>query len=262
MRLAIFSDVHGNLIALETVLEDIEANAPYDYIIFGGDAGSGGPHVHECIERIRTIPGILGVYGNADERFVREVEIPDYILENPTWLSMWDEANSWANARATPEDVAYLASLPYELRLSPTNSPGDDLLIVHASPLAVTKGIYPSEADQLEYAGKILQTDDTARERLAGTTAKYVAFGHLHIPFVRKIDDVMLINFSSVSRPEIQSDWHAKWAILTFADGQWQVEHRRVAYDYEAALRACEDSGLPFIEEEAGFLIALHTRTA
>lgn len=262
MRLAIFSDVHGNLIALNAVLADIEANGPYDHIIFGGDAGSGGPHVHECIERVRTIPDIIGVYGNSDERMVREVEIPDYILENPTWLAMWDEANRWANARTTPEDVAYLASLPYDLRLSPTGNPDDDLLIVHASPLGVTRGIYPPEADQLEYAGKILQTDDEARQRLADTTAKYVAFGHLHIPFVRKIDDVTLINFSSVSRPEIQSDWQAKWALLTFDDGQWQVEHRRVSYDHEAALRACEESGLPFVEEEAGFLIALRAKTA
>ena len=262
MRLAIFSDVHGNLIALEAVLDDIAANGPYDHIIFGGDAGSGGPQVHETIERIRNIPGLLAVYGNADERLVRDVDIPDYILENPTWLSMWGEVNEWARAHTTPEDVTYLASLPYDLRLSPTDNPADDLLIVHASPLGVTRGIYPPEAEQLEYWGKILQTDDIVRERLAGTTARNVAFGHLHIPFVRYVDDVMLINFSSVSRPEIQSDWRAKWTILTFTDGRWQVQHRRVAYDHQAALRACVEARLPFIEEEAGFLVDLNSRTA
>jgi predicted phosphodiesterase len=261
MRLAIFSDVHGNLIALEAVLADIEATGPFEQIVFGGDAGSGGPHVHECIERIRKIPNILAVYGNADERLVREIEIPDYILENPTWLAMWDEANAWARARTTSEDIAYLAALPYELRLSPTGDPADDLLIVHASPLSVTKGIYPPEAEQLKIWGEVVQSDQVALERLNGTTAGYIALGHFHIPSVRYINDVMLINVSSVSRPEIRADWQAKWAILTFIDGRWQVEHRRVSYDHQAALRACEEAGLPFIEEEASFLLALRRKS-
>jgi hypothetical protein len=144
--------------------------------------------------------------------------------------------------------------MPFELRLSLTDDEADDLLVVHANPKDVQRPIFPNEDAQQAKAGRIIQPDAKLSELLDGVTAKTIAFGHLHMPNVREVDGYQLVNISSASMPH-DDDWRAKYAILTFADGQWSVARRYVEYDVATMKRELLASGLPMAEEYAERLL-------
>uniref|UniRef100_UPI0035B42C1A metallophosphoesterase family protein n=1 Tax=Promineifilum sp. TaxID=2664178 RepID=UPI0035B42C1A len=124
---------------------------------------------------------------------------------------------------------------------------GDDLLIVHANPTDVNQIIYPSEVDQLARYGEIRQSDAALEPLVMGAKARTVAFGHLHVPNVRVWRRRLLVNVSSVSMPG-DSDPRAKYALLTWMNGRWMAEHRRVevgAAGLIAAFRAARPPHWP-----------------
>lgn len=217
MRIAIFSDVHGNLSGLEAVLADIERQA-VDLAVFAGDLCLFGPRPAECARLIRErrLPAVLG---NTDA-WVAGIPGPE---KHQSTLE-------WTRIRFSPDERAWLGDLPFSLRVSPTASAADDLLIVHANPRNVDDIIFPSEADQQDRWGKVRQRDAELQPLFAGVRAAVVAYGHLHIPGVRPWGQLTLVNVSSVSMPG-DEDGRAKYALLAWGDGQWRVTHHRVNYD-------------------------------
>jgi len=117
MRVAIFSDVHGNLSALEIVLADIERQAP-DLIVFAGDLCLFGPRPAECLRLVleRQLPSVIG---NTDAWLADTSQPP---ARHP-------EAIEWTRDQLSPDELARLGRLPFALRVSPTARAGDDLLI-------------------------------------------------------------------------------------------------------------------------------------
>ncbi len=217
MRIAIFSDVHGNLTALEAVLADI-ALQNVDQIVFAGDLCLVGPRPATCLRRVRAA-NISSIYGNTDDWILGRQQPPAHLVDLAEWtLAQLDEG-----------ERVWLDGLPFSERISPTGKVKDDLLVVHANPIDVNQLIFPSEEEQLMRYGRIRQTDNDLLPLLTGLTAKTVAFGHLHIPSQRKINDIQLINVSSVNMPG-DGDPRAKYGLFSWNGRQWDFTRRFVNY--------------------------------
>lgn len=204
MRVAVFSDVHGNAVALEAVLAEIARLAP-DRVVCGGDLALGGPEPQAATARVRDL-GVPCVRGNTDE-----------------WVGAGappaaDALVAWTQAALDDASRRYLAGLPLEYRL-------DDLVVVHATPWS-TSDVVPRGADAA-LLGRML------REARAAA----VAYGHIHIAWMgRTADGGLVVNAGSVGFP-FDGDPRAGFALLERGPGGWTAEVHRVAYDVDRAVR-------------------------
>jgi putative phosphoesterase len=221
MRTAIVSDIHGNRRAFQAVLADLREVAP-DLIVHGGDLSFGGAHPAEIIDLVREL-GWPGVRGNTDEVFwVTEpltkmaanpklASLAAALLEMipPTRASIGEERLQWL--RSLPESYAHevftlVHASPGDLWRSPMASAGDEELQATYGPL-----------------GK-----------------ENVVYGHIHVPFVRKLPGMTVANSGSVSQ-SYDGDRRASYLL---ADGK-NVTIRRVEYDVESEAKDLLQSGLP-----------------
>ena len=243
MRIAIFSDVHGNLSALEAVLADIDRQDA-DLVLFAGDLCLFGPRPAECLRLVRAqrMPSVIG---NTDDWLAGRGKPPERHREQI----------AWTNAQLITDEQAWLGRLPFGLRILPTGNTADDLLIVHANPHNLIDLLFPSEAEQVAHWGQARQSDADLGPLLAGVDAAAIAYGHLHIPGVREWAGLTLINVSSVSMPG-DEDGRAKFAILEWRGDRWGVVHQRVKYDTDAESAAFRASQPPGWEQAVAALDA------
>ena len=208
--LALIYDVHGNLPALEAVLEDATDRVT-GYVI-GGDVALFGAWPLETVERLRGLENARWLRGNG-ERWTAE---PDAAPENEV-IQAAIEACRAALGEAT---VADLARLPQSVALDELGARA-----WHASPVSDVRSFFPEPAD------------DEA-ELLAGVSESRLVFGHTHLQFRRTATGpggaVELVNPGSVGMP-LDGDPRAAYALL-HPDGT--VEPRRVAYDHAASAAA------------------------
>jgi predicted phosphodiesterase len=198
--LGVLYDVHGNLPALEAVLEDaVDAGA--DRWLLGGDYALFGGWPAETVERLHALERAIWIRGNG-ERWTAE---PGAAPDN----EVVPGAVAAARAALGDELVRDLGSLPFDAELD------DGALAVHGSPASDVRSFPPSPG-----------VDDG--ELLAGVKAWRLIFGHTHVPFVRKAGPVELLNPGSVGMP-FDGDPRASYALIG-ADGR--IELRRVEYDY------------------------------
>jgi predicted phosphodiesterase len=249
MRLAFLSDIHGNPIALDAVLDDVQAQGGVDEYWVLGDLVAIGYDPVGVLERIDALPSCRVLRGNT-ERYVLTGERPPPTEEQmllapellPTfvevtrsfaWTSGYLAATGWLN---------WLAGLPAELRAELPD--GTRLLAVHSTPRADDgRGL----RDRM--------TDAELRENLEECAADVVLAGHTHGPFDRDLGSVRVVNLGSVSNP-ITDDLRASYVIISADRDGYQVEHRRVAYDYTAVIEATERSHHP----STGFLLSFFTK--
>ncbi|HEY6056967.1 MAG TPA: metallophosphoesterase family protein [Candidatus Limnocylindrales bacterium] len=231
-RIAVFSDVHGNVLALEAVRRAIEAARP-DAILVAGDHVLNGPEPAAAIDSIRELEaaGALVIQGNTDIA----VADFDYGAAFP-WLTEGvpeaiHAAAEWAHETIGAERVDWLRRLPAERRL---RLPDDDLLVLgcHASPGSQTQGF-----DQA------LDPSVTI-ERVARTDARVIACGHTHLPEVRDLGFKVIVNDGSAGYV-FDGDPTASWALIEVdADGP-RAEIRRASFDVMAVSNAISSRGLP-----------------
>jgi len=256
MRLAIYSDVHGNLTALQTVLADIKKQAP-DLIAFAGDLCLMGVRPKACLELARAETDIF-IYGNTDEYIHSPQPVPEDATEaQRQWRESFNEIAAWTHDQLGSKNVAWLQRLPFSHRISPTAVPQDDLLMVHANPLDVNQVIFPTADFQAEQLGEVRheQSDEELRPLLENTTAGIIAFGHLHIPNVRRWGDILLANISSVNLPG-DGDDRAKYGLLTWRKGEgWTVEKRLVAYNLHQEREMLSFIKPPHLEDLLGSML-------
>jgi 3',5'-cyclic AMP phosphodiesterase CpdA len=122
VKLVVFSDVHGNAVALDAVLADISAQRA-DTVVFGGDLAFGGPEPETCVARVRGL-GISCIRGNTDEWLTDGPGLPD------------DALSVWTRARLSPPSRSWFSGLAFAHRL-------DDLCIVHATPWSISDAVFP-----------------------------------------------------------------------------------------------------------------------
>jgi predicted phosphodiesterase len=226
MRIVIFSDVHGNVVALEAVLAAIRREAAPDALFVAGDLALIGPRPAEAMALLRSLDGARFVLGNTDE----------YLLNRSNVVSEVDFAREHLSA----DDIAFIRDLPFSQKLEV--APGHELLVVHANPRDLEGPIKPNSADAL------------IRPWFEGVSAEIIAFGHYHVPFVRQLDQWTLVDVASVGFPR-DGDQRAVYAILTWEHGTWQIEHRRVSFDIEAVARDYATVGFPDAAEAARQLL-------
>lgn len=204
MKVAVFSDVHGNAIALHAVLQDIEAQRP-DRIICGGDLAFGGPEPEAAVARISAL-GIPCIRGNTDEWLTPDASRTEAIV-------------AWTRAALSEESRHYLGGLPFDYRLG-------DLLVVHATPWSVFD-LVPKDAGQA-----------MLRRVLAEARAAAVVYGHIHIAWIGTVAGAgLVVNTGSVGFP-FDGDPRSSYALLQQGASGWTVEIRRVPYDIERASAA------------------------
>jgi predicted phosphodiesterase len=209
--LALLYDIHGNLVALEEVLEDAEA-AGADAYLLGGDFGSWSPWPRETIERLRGLPNTTWIRGNG-ERWLREPPV-----DRPEVMAALQERDSGLGT-----DEGWLYSLQPKFEQ-------DGVLYVHGSPLSDVES-FPSEPG-----------DDDER-MLNGVRDRIVVFGHSHLQFRRPgPNGTTLLNPGSAGMP-LDGDVRAAYALRS-DDGEFAF--RRVEYDVERAAQAWERVGGTF----------------
>jgi putative phosphoesterase len=216
MRLAVLSDIHGNLPALDAVLLEIEDEG-FDLIVSGGDVAS-GPMPEACLERLAALGDrVRWVMGNADrevvDAFDGELDGDD---DEPALQSAW-----FAAARLARSHRDLLASF------APTVE-ADGVLVCHGTPRSDTEVVTPR----------------TSPARLAeivdGVTAHVVVGGHVHLQFVQRSGAVEWLNAGSVGWPYEGADG-AFWLALT-SQGP---DHRRTRYPLDGAATAIRATGYP-----------------
>lgn len=226
MRLAVFSDIHGNLAALDAVLGDI-ARRDVDATYCLGDLVGYAPFPNEVTERIRLerIPTIIGNYDDGvgfdrDECGCAYREADERVRGQ--------QSLEWTKARTTPENKAFLRGLRPEIRIE---SDRKRVLFVHGSPRRMNEYLFEDRPD-------------SSFERLAASSnADLIVFGHTHKPYTKRIGSVWFVNVGSVGKPK-DGNWRACYAILDVAADP-PASFIRVPYDVEAVARAIRASDLP-----------------
>ena len=194
-------DVHGNLAALEAVLEDAERAGAEGYVL-GGDYAVFGGWPAETVARLRELETALWIRGNGDRWLVDDHDAPDRA----------QGAIAACREVLGDELSAELAALPGEVR-------HEGFRVCHASPPSDMRSFLP-------------EPQDDEAELLEGVTEPRLLFGHTHLPFRRVAQGIELINPGSVGLP-FDGDDRASYALL-HPDGR--VEHRRVVYNRAAAM--------------------------
>jgi predicted phosphodiesterase len=232
MRAAIFSDVHGNLTALDAVLADAETAGVDEFWVLG-DLVANGPHPGGTLNRLMDLPNGRFVRGNTD-RYVLTGDLPGMIDPTRDVQVALDGSRSfgWTLGAIGAAGSEWLAALPVEQRV--TLPDGTAVLLVHASPGRDNgPGIQPTMTDQeLRDAGV---TD-------AGTQLIFV--GHTHVPAEHTVDDVRVVNLGSVSLP-FAADRRAMWTLLAADTDGFTIERRFAEYDIETVIAALDEEHHP-----------------
>ncbi len=240
MRIAMISDVHGNLHAFDAVLADVDASGPFDEVIYGGDLVFNGAFPSECVDRLRE-RGYRAVRGNTDEFLVEMALDGNYQTsvsnDAQRHTPALKELDRWALDRLSVDQIEYLAGFP--LRIDVEGPGGQRLTICHATPWSAHDTVL-ADAD-IQAARKVLDS----------VSAQAVAYGHIHVQYQRDVDGRLLCSVGSIGAP-FDGDPRAAWAVLTNTGHGWNVEFRRTAYDTEAAAAAVLASTLPTREKSAG----------
>jgi predicted phosphodiesterase len=240
MRIAIFSDVHGNALALETVLADVKAAGGVDGYWFVGDAASQGYDPAACVRRISSLPDLKAVRGNTDHYSTADTHTIDaeFVEEAGQDLARAQRTFAivanfyWTRGAVTATgQYDWLANLPVEKRVELPD--GTRVLLVHASPgTDEGSGITVS------------QSDDEVAALLEGADADLVIVGHTHIPLDRTVNGVRVWNLGSVSNPPTD-DKRAMWTLLEGDAQGYRLERRYAAYDVARVLAALEAAHQP-----------------
>jgi predicted phosphodiesterase len=247
MRIAIPSDIHGNVIALDEVLADIQSQGKPDLHWVLGDFAALGSDPAGVIERVRALPNARFVHGNTDRNTVTgdllHARLDEATLDTAFVRELIEAARGLAwtlGAVCATGHLGWLASLPLEQRL--TLPDGTRVLGVHAS---------PGRDDGLGIHPKL--TDDELADMLAGCGADLVFVGHTHLPLDWSVSGVRVVNLGNVSNP-VTADLRASYVLLDVTESGYHVERRRVEYDRAAAIAALEASSNPSTAFIAEFL--------
>ena len=182
MKIAIISDIHGNLEALKATLKDIEKRN-VDRIICLGDTIAKGIHPKECLDLIKENCEIV-LQGNCDAHFSMEYEHIDKMPEQEQKRIKWNQS------LINKEDREYLLKLPfcYEFYMS-----GRLVRLVHAHPQKIDK--FAGNIDKLERLYELLLPSENT---ISDKKADVLIYGHIHTPYLQKIYNRFIINTGSV----------------------------------------------------------------
>lgn len=241
MRVAILSDIHGNIAALDAVLADVERRGA-DAIVNLGDILSGPLFPCETADRLMALD-LPTIRGNHERQLLTLHQ------------DRMGASDRYTDSVLQPRHRDWIAALPESLWLA------DDVLMVHGAPGEDL--CYWLET--VEPAGLRAATADEVESRAGGVAAPLILCGHTHIPRIhRRPDGGMIVNPGSVGLPAYADDHpvphkvetgapHARYAIVDRTADGWRAEPIAIPYDWEAAARAAD------AREHADWAMALRT---
>ncbi len=269
MRVAVLSDIHGNLVALEAVLSDLQ-QVRADLVIVNGDIVNRGPCNREVVERLLNLlssreghalapQGFWFTLGNHDDLLVR------WARRDPSLAELYNdplfEPTAWSVARLPQAHLDWISNLPFQVALI-DNPPrvfgleqaegvGEQVLVraTHGSPRHYREG-YDEH-----------QTLSTLSEISEDYPARLLVGSHTHRPFMYQLGEALVLNSGAVGAP-FNGDVRAQYVVVEIGENHVQVDFRQIPYNLQLALRAYYDSGLM---EEGGLgadIFYHETRTA
>jgi predicted phosphodiesterase len=222
-RIAIISDVHGNILALEEVVADIKRRG-IGTIVNLGDHLSGPLWPKETIQYLMSKDWIH-ISGNHDRHLTDQVPERHGLSDQYAFRLLDDAEKQW------------LRALPPTIRLH------NDLFLFHGAPS--NDSVYLLET--IEHGRARLATKTEIKQRLGNAESRVMLCGHTHIPRVVNIDEgILIVNPGSVGLPAYEDSLpephvmetgspHARYAILEHENNRWIVELKMVPYDHQKA---------------------------
>ena len=240
MRLALISDIHGNLVALETVLAAI-AQQNIDTILCLGDVAAGGPQAVEVIERLQRLNCPV-VMGNTDAKLLT---IQPRQFED-TFSQMTHDIDVWCAQQLTNTHKAYIQT--FQPTLTHPLPHNRALLAYHGSPRSFKEILLPTTPDEV------------LEEAFAGFQADIMVGGHTHMQMFRRYKDILVLNPGSVGASidrvfapleTVRNAPWAEYAILETETNDLHVELFRLPFDIEKFIAITLASGMPHAEWSA-----------
>lgn len=233
MRLALISDIHGNLVALEAILAEI-TQQNIEHILCLGDVAAFGPQPLQVLARLQTL-GCPVVMGNTDAELLNPQLLQP--ATEPTTRSQ--DLERWDAQQLAEADRTYISS--FQATISYPLADGKTLLAYHGSPRSFRERLLPTTSEEdLEQA-------------IAGYNADIMVGGHTHMQMFRRHKDILIVNPGSVGSAmdrvspieEVRNPAWGEYAILTVEGNALSVELRRTPFDIDAFLEAIYSSGVP-----------------
>ncbi|POF28106.1 metallophosphoesterase family protein [Roseibium marinum] len=234
MKIAVISDIHGNVLALEAVLTDLKLEAP-DLVVNLGDCVSGPlwPEETAAILRQTNWPTVRG---NHDR----------FLLDDP--FDTMGPTDAFAAERLSQQSMDWLRTTQPTIRLD------EDIFLCHGTPENDDRYL----TEKVEGPKGHLPDEDTLARELNGETSPVICCGHTHIPRLIRLQETgqILLNPGSVGLPSYQDDHpqrhvmeagspHARYALMTNNNGAWNFQQKILSYDWDAASRAAQENGRP-----------------
>ena len=238
MRVAVISDIHGNMNALESVMADYQLQG-CERVLCLGDLAMAGPQPNEVLDYVvNKTQNWTIIQGNTDKMIV-DFDISMYEKLGKSFPIM-------AHALLDDADIIkaeykeFLSELPEKKQLV---IEGVTVLMVHGSPRRINEDILPN------------MRISEIQEMIEGETADLILCGHTHVPCgYQTLTKQTVVNVGSVGRP-MTGIPKANYAIIDFNNGSFTVEHREVEYDYNKAAELIQQRNFEGAEELSNQLI-------
>jgi len=253
MKYAFISDIHGNLPALQAVIDDARAQT-VDCIIMLGDYIMDLPWPNEVTETLRALENAIIVGGNKESYISRMVDGDQSEWTHEQFAPMY-----WNLRALTPDNLRYLISLPVSLEIMADN--GDTLHLAHSSSIflrAPKPRIQPFHSsfylqrmrekpfthdEYLAFSREAVLEHDEALSEIKQLPKGIYTFGHNHLQWYMELNGRIFINPGSCGMP-LDFDTRTPYTVLEHTDNGWRIEERRVFYDNRAAVNALRSSEL------------------
>ncbi len=234
MKIAVVSDIHGNLLALEAVLADLKRESP-DMVVNLGDCVSGPLWPEETATRLRET-GWPTVRGNHDR----------IVIDDP--IDKMGPTDLFTAERLSPESLDWLRTTSPSIRLS------EEVFLCHGTPDKDDR----DRTEKLEGPKGHLPDEDSLLSAIKGEKSPIICCGHTHIPRVIRLQTTRqtIVNPGSVGLPSYQDDHpnkhkmevgspHARYTLMTKSGADWNFQEKILTYDWDAASREAEKNGRP-----------------
>ncbi len=226
MRMAVFSDIHGNKHALDAVLADIPSRVP-DLVVCLGDLVGYGAYPDAVVQTIRE-SGIATVIGNYDDAIANRRMVCGCDYKDEKAMEAGVKSTTWTMENTGEANKGFLLSLPDKMVKA---IEGRKVVFVHGSPRKINEYLY-EDVPAADIISMLQQAD-----------ADVLVCGHTHLPYHRMFDGRHIINVGSVGKPK-HGDPQAVCALIDIRT-DIQVRFIKISYDHESAARAVEKAGLP-----------------
>ncbi|WP_299088497.1 metallophosphoesterase family protein [uncultured Metabacillus sp.] len=225
MKIAFISDIHGNAVALEAVIEDVKQKN-IDKVCVLGDICFRGPEPKRSLDLIRSLQTDV-IKGNADEWVVRGVqkgEVPDKVL------SMMNKERDWTVSQLEKTDLDYLKGLPKELHFE---IDGVGIHAFHATPNNLFDVVLPN-------------TDDSGimEKLMSNANAQIYIYAHIHKPYIRFINGQVVMNIGSVGLP-FDGLTKSSYGLVQINNGGFSVSIERVDFTIQKVIDQYQEGNYP-----------------